>query len=335
MSTRWVERWHERWHEPWLDDRRRVSDGAIIDVDMPVHVITHKACLLHDNGPGHPERPARLETLHELFEDPALGVELARHEAPEASIEQLGLLHPPAYIEHVQQTALGGGGRLDADTTVIEASWPAALRAAGAGIHAVHLAFTTGEPVFAAVRPPGHHAEAAQAMGFCLFGNIALAAVEARQAGLAERVLIIDWDVHHGNGTQALVEHEPMIHFVSIHQWPLYPGTGRAEERGVGNVWNVPRPPGLAPQKYVDDLLAAIDSSLEDFKPELVLLSAGYDAMQGDPLAGFTLDAGHYAQVVAHVRQRLPEARLVAMLEGGYDLDNLRRGVEATLRALS
>ncbi|MEO1088706.1 MAG: histone deacetylase, partial [Acidobacteriota bacterium] len=215
---------------------------------MPIHIVSHDACLLHDNGPDHPERPDRLRTLQALFKDPNLGVELEHHEAPEATRAQIERLHPPAHFEHVRDTARAGGGRLDPDTSVIEASWEAGLRAAGAGIRAVHLAFSTGDPVFAAVRPPGHHAEAAQAMGFCLFGNIALAAVEAREQGLAERVLIIDWDVHHGNGTQSLVEHEPAIRFISLHQSPLYPGTGAEDERGVGNVWNVPRAPGLPPE---------------------------------------------------------------------------------------
>ena len=227
-----------------------------------------------------------------------------------------------------------GGGALDPDTSVSLGSFEAARRAVGAGIRGVHLA-AAGDHAFAAVRPPGHHAEAAQAMGFCLFGNIALAAAEARDAGLAERVLILDWDVHHGNGTQALVEHEPAIRFVSLHQWPLYPGTGGEAERGCGNVWNVPRPAGLDPALYVRDLQAAVEQALSGFAPDMVMISAGYDAMLGDPLAGFTLGAEHYAEIVRFLRRQTGDVPILAMLEGGYDLDNLRRGVRATLRALA
>ena len=302
---------------------------------MAVHFVSHDACIGHEGGPGHPERPDRLRTINDLVADPELGVKLELHEAPRAEREQIERLHPADYVDRVRDLSLAGGGALDPDTSVNEHSWEAALRAVGAGIRAVHLASTTRRNVFASVRPPGHHAESARAMGFCLFGNIALAAAEARAAGLADEVLIIDWDVHHGNGTQALVQNEAAIRFISLHQWPLYPGTGREDERGVGNVWNIPRPGGLPPAEYVSALCAGIDQALQGFNPQLVLISAGYDAMLGDPLAGFTLQAEHYAEIVRHIRGHVPESPVVAMLEGGYHLDNLRQGVATTLRELA
>ncbi len=299
---------------------------------MTLHVVTHEDCLGHEGGPGHPERPERLRTIYELLRGGGGGVELAWHEAPEATRAELERVHPAAYVDRVRDLSLSGGGALDPDTSVNTLSWGAALRAAGAGVRAVHLACEDGGNAFAPVRPPGHHAEAARAMGFCLFGNVVVAAAEARAAGLAERVLIVDWDVHHGNGTQALVEDDADVHFVSLHQWPLYPGTGREEERGVGNVWNVPRPPGRPPGEYVADLKAAIEKATDGFAPQLVLISAGFDAMRGDPLAGFTLEAEHYAEVTRQLRGL--GAPIVAMLEGGYHLDNLRAGVEVLVREL-
>lgn len=302
---------------------------------MPVHIIDHEDCLLHEGGPGHPERPDRLRVLNELLSDPELGVEIIRHEAPEADRSQLERLHPASHIDRVQEVSLAGGGALDPDTSVNRHSWSAALRSAGAGMRAVRLAAETGEHAFVPVRPPGHHAEAGRAMGFCLFGNIALAAAEARAAGLAEEVLIIDWDVHHGNGTQALVENEAAVRFISLHQWPLYPGTGREDERGVGNVWNIPMPGGRPPEEYVSALKQTIDQAVKGFTPQMVFISAGYDAMLGDPLAGFTLQAEHYGDLTRHILGTIPNAPIIAMLEGGYHLDNLRAGAHETLKALA
>jgi acetoin utilization deacetylase AcuC-like enzyme len=186
-------------------------------------------------------------------------------------------------------------------------------------------------PAFAVVRPPGHHALAAQAMGFCLLNNVAVAAHAALAQGLT-RVLIVDWDVHHGNGTQAIVEREPRIRYVSLHQWPLYPGTGRAEERGVGNVFNVPKPPGRPRAEYVAALDEAVQAAVAGWTPELLLLSAGFDAMAGDPLAGFTLEPDDYAEWVT--RWRRLGAPIASVLEGGYAPSRVAAAAQAHLAAL-
>lgn len=299
---------------------------------MTVHIVTHEACLAHECNPEQPERPERLAAIRDELEKSDLKAKLIWHEAPAATRAQIERCHPPSYIDHIESFCAAGGGALDPDTSVVTASWEAALRSAGGAIHAVHLALDHSESVFVAGRPPGHHAESEKPMGFCLFGNVALAAYEALTRDNVERVLIVDWDVHHGNGTQALVEHDPAIHFISLHQWPLYPGTGKAEERGVGNVWNVPRAPGLDPEIYVKDLAATIEEATRDWAPDLVLISAGFDAMRGDPLAGMTLEAEHYRGWTEQLRA--VGGPVVAVLEGGYNIDNLRAGVRVTVETL-
>lgn len=301
--------------------------------NMTVHIVTHGACLAHECLAHQPERPERLVAILDELEKPDLKAGLTWHTAPEATRAQIERCHPPSYIDRIESFCAAGGGALDPDTSVVPKSWPAALRSIGGAIHGVHLALDHGENAFVAVRPPGHHAESEAAMGFCLFGNVALAAHEALTRNDVERVLIVDWDVHHGNGTQALVERNPAIRFISLHQWPLYPGTGRAEERGVGNVWNVPRPPGLNPETYVQDLATTIEEATRDWSPQLVLISAGFDAMRGDPLAGFTLEAEHYRGWTEQLRS--VGGPVVAVLEGGYNIDNLRAGVRVTVEALN
>jgi acetoin utilization deacetylase AcuC-like enzyme len=189
------------------------------------------------------------------------------------------------------------------------------------------------------VRPPGHHALRDRAMGFCLFGNVAIAAHYAIARYGCERVLVVDWDVHHGNGTQALVEHEPRIHFVSMHQWPWYPGTGAADDRGpYGTVWNVPMPPSLPPQRYIDALLAAVDAAAADCAPDLLLLSAGFDCLEGDPLGAFTLtldDVHTLTRALVERAERWCGGRLVSALEGGYAPDAVAQAVLVHLRALA
>jgi acetoin utilization deacetylase AcuC-like enzyme len=297
---------------------------------MPVPVFTHPSCLKHDPGSGHPETPARLRAvLDRLRSEP--GVEV--REAQPASREPLLAVHPEQYLAGLESMSARGGGALFLDTILSRDSWSAVLGGTGAVLAAVDHAIGGRGHAFAAIRPPGHHALAAKGMGFCLVNNVVVAARHAQAAG-RKRVLIIDWDVHHGNGTQALVETDPTVRYVSLHQYPWYPGTGAADERGVGNVFNVPRGPGKPPALYVGDLWAAIVAATTDWTPDLVLVSAGFDAMAGDPLGGFTLEPEHFADWTTRLRDRLPSVGIVGMLEGGYVPERLAEGVAAHLRAL-
>jgi len=212
-------------------------------------------------------------------------------------------------------------------------TWEAALASAGVALAAVERGVRDGT-AFGATRPPGHHALAGRAMGFCFLNNIVIAARYGQELGRG-RVLIVDWDVHHGNGTQALVEEDRFIRFVSLHQYPWYPGTGAADERGVGNVFNVPRPPDLPRAVYVRDLLAAVDAALDGWQPDLVLVSAGFDSLAGDPLGGFTLEPDDVASLTTALRERAGGAPVVGVLEGGYRLDLLAAGAAAHVRALA
>ncbi|MGH7530675.1 MAG: histone deacetylase family protein, partial [Gemmatimonadales bacterium] len=242
------------------------------------------------------------------------------------------------YLERLETLAARGGGALDPDTFLGPRSWGSALAAAGIALAAVEQAIAgsgqDGGTAFGATRPPGHHALADRAMGFCFLNNVVLAARHAQHLGLA-RVLIVDWDVHHGNGTQALVESDPSIRFVSLHQFPWYPGTGAADERGVGNVFNIPRPGGLPRATYVRDLLAGVDAALDGWEPDLLLVSAGCDSLAGDPLGEFTLEPEDITQWTDALRARLGARPVAAVLEGGYRLDRLAAGSTALVRALS
>jgi acetoin utilization deacetylase AcuC-like enzyme len=295
-----------------------------------MRVFTHPRCLVHDPGPGHPESPRRLETVLARIAEVFPG---SIEEAAPAELAVVERVHPRAYLDGLAALSRSGGGMLDADTFLNAASWDAALGGAGAAVAAVRHAHQGRGAAFAAVRPPGHHALREQAMGFCLLANAVIAGREALALGRA-RILIIDWDVHHGNGTQALVEEDPAIRFVSMHQWPLWPGTGRADERGVGNILNLPLPPGLPPGRYVDELMRGIGSMVDGWTPDLVLVSAGYDSMLGDPLGGFTLEPAHYAGLVVAIRAVTGGAPMALLLEGGYAPERVAEGVVATLAAL-
>ncbi len=297
---------------------------------MPAGVFTHPACLLHDPGPGHPEAPARLRAIIDQLKSHPVAV---MAEAGAAGADALSAVHPPAYLALLERVSRAGGGMLDADTILNDRSWDAVLGATGAVLAAVEHAHTGRGHAFAAVRPPGHHALADTAMGFCLVNNAVVAARRLQALGRA-RVLIVDWDVHHGNGTQAIVERDPSIRYVSIHQFPWYPGTGLASERGVGNVFNVPRPPGLPPERYVADLWEAIELAGTGWVPDALVISAGFDTMAGDPLGGFTLEPFHYEELTHRLRDRFPACPIVGTLEGGYNPSRLADGVLAHVAAL-
>jgi acetoin utilization deacetylase AcuC-like enzyme len=296
---------------------------------MSIAFISSADCGRHDTGWGHPEHVGRLRAIPSALRmEPELLMRVHHVEARHATEEELALVHDPEYVASVRDLAASGGGRLDADTVASEGSWDAARAAAGAVLDGIDLAFGAGPArSFCAVRPPGHHALRDHAMGFCLFGNVAIGAHYARQRHGAVRVLIVDWDVHHGNGTQALIEDTPDIHFVSMHQWPWYPGTGAASDRGRhGNVWNVPMRAGLAPAAYVDAFERAVEAATEGFTPDLVLISAGFDSMAGDPLGGFTLEYEHFEELTRFMvdgAERWCGGRVVSALEGGYAPERL------------
>lgn len=307
---------------------------------MPTAFISHADCGRHDTGWGHPEHVGRLRAIpRALREDPELFAALSHHEGRHATPDELTLAHTAAHVERVRRLAEAGGGSLDPDTVVSEGSWDAGTAGAGCVLDAVDMAFDgRASRSFCAVRPPGHHALRDRGMGFCLFGNVAIAARYARQRHGAERVLIVDWDVHHGNGTQALVEDETDIHFISMHQWPWYPGTGAADDRGPhGSVWNVPLPASLPASHYVDALERAIDAATEGFTPDLVIISAGFDSLRGDPLGGFTLELEDIDRLTRSLVQRAGawcDGRLVSSLEGGYAPERLGAASVTHLRAL-
>ncbi|MCR6663061.1 MAG: histone deacetylase family protein [Luteimonas sp.] len=298
-------------------------------------IYTHVACLDHDTGPGHAECPQRLEAVVDALREAFPGAEWL--DAPRATRGQLARTHDEALIDRVLN-APGIRVMLDSDTALSPGSPEAALRAAGAGIAATD-AVLKGEidVAFCAVRPPGHHATRDVAMGFCLFDNIAVAAAHALERHGLSRISIIDFDVHHGNGTQAIFEHEPRVQYLSSHQMPLYPDTGNADERGVGNVFNVPLAAGSGSAEFRDAWSTRLLPEIDAFSPELLLVSAGFDAHWRDPLAQIHLDAGDYAWLtgeLAAIARRHAWGRMVSMLEGGYDLQALRECSVAHVGAL-
>lgn len=305
---------------------------------MRAAFISHSDCGKHDTGWGHPEHVGRLRAItRALRNDPDLFTSVEHLEGRHATIAELELAHSPEYIRSVQRVSLDGGARLDADTVASAGSWDAATAGAGCLLYAVDLSVSGAHlRSFSAVRPPGHHAVYDRAMGFCLFGNVAIAARYAREKHGLRRILIVDWDVHHGNGTQALVEAEPDIHFVSMHQWPWYPGTGAADDRGPhGTVWNIPMPGGLSPETYIEALEGGIDAATVGFVPDLILVSAGFDSLAGDPLGGFTLELDHFEQLTKSLVARALSwcgGRLVSALEGGYAPERI---AEASVRHLA
>lgn len=308
---------------------------------MTLAFISHPDGGRHDTGWNHPEHVGRLRAIpRALKHDVELFQALLHHEPRHATPDELALAHDSGYVEAVRRHVAAGGGRLDADTVTSEGSWDAARAATGAVLDGVDMALDgRAERAFCAVRPPGHHALRDRAMGFCLFGSVAIGARYALAASGAERVLIIDWDVHHGNGTEALVRDESRIRFVSMHQYPWYPGTGDASDVGPHRtLFNVPMAAGLAPQAYVDALLGGIDRATTRWTPDLVLISAGFDSLRGDPLGGFTLEMEHVDLLTREVASRAAlwcGGRVVSVLEGGYDPTRLGEASVVHMRALA
>jgi acetoin utilization deacetylase AcuC-like enzyme len=303
-----------------------------------LRLYTHPACLLHDPGPGHAERPARLHAVLQALDHDRFAA-LDRIEAPQAIREQLQRVHSAA---HIREILLGAPPddmlALDPDTVMGPGSTEAALRAAGAMVAAVDAVLGgSARRAFCAVRPPGHHATRDQAMGFCLFNNIAVGAAHALVAHGLKRVAIADFDVHHGNGTQAIFEHEPRVLFASSHQSPLYPDSGREDERGVGNIVNGTLSPGAGSHEFRELWDSVLLPRLHAFKPQLVLVSAGFDAHRNDPLADIRLGQEDYAWIterLAALADAHAGGRLVSTLEGGYDLAALAASVSAHVGAL-
>lgn len=294
---------------------------------MTVAIFTHSACLAHDTGPDHAECQARLVAVTQALRD-AFPDALDWREAPRASRAQLLRVHVPSLLDAVLQTRPAQRLMLDPDTVLSPHSAEAALRAAGAAVAAVDAVFDGDDlRAFCAVRPPGHHASADTTMGFCLFNNVAIAAAHALAMHDLQRVAIADFDVHHGNGTQAIFERDMRVLFASSHQMPLYPDTGLATERGSGNILNAPLPPGTGSAAFRIAWETQLLPALEDFRPQLLLVSAGFDAHRRDPLAQLELEAGDYAWLTAALRaiaDRHARGRIVSVLEGGYDLQALR-----------
>lgn len=304
---------------------------------MTTLVFHHPACSRHDTGAGHPECAARLAAITEALQGPEFAGLLWR-EAPPATLEQLIRVHPRPHVERLLAAVPERGHRaLDADTRLSPDSGEAALRAAGAACAAVDaLLAGQGHNAFCLVRPPGHHAEAARAMGFCLFNNLAVAAAHALASGL-DRVAIVDFDVHHGNGTQAIFENRAECLYVSSHQWPLYPGTGHRHERGVGNILNLPLDPHSGSSEFRQAWSEQAMPALEAHRPAMLFISAGFDAHRMDPLASLNLTEADYAWItreLLEVAARHAGGRVVSALEGGYDLDALASSCATHLREL-
>ena len=305
---------------------------------MTTLLYTHPACLEHDPGRHHPESAARLRAVFDTLADPEFA-RLERREAPEATLEDLLRVHPRAHVERLLRAVPKSGHvGIDADTILSPASGAAALRAAGAVVAAIDaVAAREADNAFCAVRPPGHHAEPERAMGFCLFNNIAVGALRARAAHKFRRIAVVDFDVHHGNGTQAAVAADDGLFYASTHQSPLYPGTGSARETGVGNIVNVPLRPMAGSSQFRAGMTERILPALDAFRPEFLLISAGFDAHKNDPLAQLMLEESDYTWIterLVEIAYRHAGGRLVSALEGGYDLPALSASVAAHIRVL-
>jgi acetoin utilization deacetylase AcuC-like enzyme len=299
---------------------------------------THERFLDHLTHPGHPERPGRLVAVLDGIREASVVDALVPVTPRPATTAELTLVHAAEHVAAIEAFCAAGGGNLDPDTSASPGSWPAALLAAGAGLDVVErLGRGEADAAFCAVRPPGHHATRDRVMGFCLLNNIAIVAATLAERG--ERVLVVDYDAHHGNGTQDIFWSDSRVVYISLHQWPLYPGTGAVGDIGggdaVGTTVNVPLPAGATGDVYlkaVDELVVPV---AEVFEPTWLLLSAGFDAHRADPLTGLGLSAGDYGPMTARLAALVPSGRVVAFLEGGYDLPALAHSAAACVAALA
>lgn len=307
---------------------------------QPIAIISHPDCLRHNTGPAHPESAARLSSILEALKNCGFSESLAFLEAQLASVREILRVHSRSYLNLIENTAhdlRGGAAYLDQDTVFSHGSLLAALRAAGAGCQAVD-GVIKGEyaSAFCAVRPPGHHALPDRAMGFCIFNNIAIAATHALEKHGLERVAIIDFDVHHGNGTQETFEDNPKVLYISTHEWLHYPGTGQANEKGMGNILNLPLPAGTGGEEYRKVFLASAIPALNEYKPQILLVSAGFDGHKYDPLANFMLTENDYEWIggqINAVARAYCGGKVVSLLEGGYNPQALAASVVSYLGA--
>ncbi|MCS6812165.1 MAG: histone deacetylase [Cyanobacteria bacterium] len=303
-----------------------------------VRVIYSDRFLDHDTGRFHPERPGRLTAIVDALATAPWRQRLTWQQPTPVADRQstlmslLHTLHHPDYVASVERLANSGGGRLDPDTVVSAESYDVAMLAVSAWLDGVDHVVQTEQPAFVLARPPGHHALSDRGMGFCLFANAAIAAYYALQQPNVQRVAILDWDVHHGNGTQALVENHPQIAYCSLHEFPNYPGTGRTSEQGAfGNVLNLPMPPGSSMRDYEPLFRDKIVPFFTALQPDVLIVSAGYDANRDDPLAGINLVPENYGVFTRYCLQ--VTRRILFGLEGGYDFSSLGQSVVATIAA--
>ena len=305
---------------------------------MTTRLYSHPIYLEHLTPPGHPERPDRLRAIARTLEDEAFA-QLVHVESPAGDEATILYAHPEEYVEKIRRAIPDEGiARLDADTSASPKSWEAAITAIGAANAAVDDVFSgKADNVFVACRPPGHHAETSTAMGFCLFNNAAIAARYAQRRHGAERVAIVDWDVHHGNGTQEIFWRDPSVLYCSTHQMPLYPGTGRKDETGVGNIVNAPLSPQTGSETFREAFRSRVLPAVDRFQPDLVIISAGFDAHHRDPLAEINLTEDDFDWATGQLMDRaarFSNNRVVSLLEGGYDLQGLAFSVGAHVKRL-